>query len=120
MSVIRDSFAVDLGKEVKVFVTDRNGYDVSFILTKDEYIAAINILQEGIEVQNIRRVITPSDIVGYLYEANPEAQNVMVEVEVNRGLRALKNKLLNNPMVAAGGFATIIIALVIFYLAVIK
>ncbi|MDK2948513.1 MAG: hypothetical protein PWQ63_1673, partial [Methanolobus sp.] len=118
--LIVDSYAVDYGKTVKVFATDRNGDDVSFTLTKEEYNAARTILTEGIPVKDLRAVITPSDIVGFLYEANPEAQNVMVETEVNRGLRALKNKLLNNPIAVGGGIAAVIMAMVIFYLAVVK
>lgn len=119
MGVISSSVAVDYGKEVMVIAYDRSGYDVSFRLKKEEYNTVRSILQNGIPVTEIRNVITPNAIINYLYEANPEAQNVMVDIEVERGLRGT-NANLKTAAIAIGGFATIIMAMVIFYLAVVQ
>lgn len=119
MSLILDALAVDKGKEVQIYAQDRNGSDVSFTLSKKDYTTAKTILTNGIKVDELHNVITPHDIVGYLYESNPEAQNVMIDVEVQRGIR---NKMKDTSrMVAYGGaFATIIMAMCIFYLVVVK
>lgn len=118
-SLIAKCIAVDCGKTVEFKAKDRSGYNVDFTLTKDEYLAARSVLTNGVLVTDLRNVITPQDIVNYLYEANPESQNVMVDVEVDRGIRN-KLKSYNQSIIAIGGFATIIMAMVIFYLAVVK
>lgn len=117
--LINNAIAVDMGKEVLIRSMDRNGDDVSFTLKKDEYELARHILVNGINADKLSNVITPHDIVGYLYESNPESQNVMVDVEVQRGLRQQK-KDIGKTIAYAGGFATIIMAMVIFYLAIVK
>ena len=119
MSLILDALAVDKGKEVQIYAQDRNGSDVSFILSKKDYTTAKTILTNGVRVDELHNVITPHDIVGYLYESNPEAQNVMIDVEVQRGIR---NKMKDTSrMVAYGGtISMIIMAMIVFYLAVVK
>ena len=117
--LITDALAVDNGKEVLIKAIDRNGYDVSFTLPKDDYLVAKSILTNGIDVKHLSNVITPHDIVGYLYESNPESQNVMVDVEVQRGIRN-RMKDAGRAVAYAGGAAAVIMALVIFYLAVVK
>jgi len=117
--LINESVAVDMGKEVLIRSMDRNGDDVSFTLKKEEYELARSVLINGVGIEKLSNVISPHDIVGYLYESNPESQNVMVDVEVQRGLRQSK-KDVGRLVAYAGGFATIIMAMVIFYLAVVK
>lgn len=117
--VIASALAIDYDKEVHILAYDRNGYDVSFRLKKEDYTTVRTILKNGVPVTELRNVITPCDIVNYLYEANPEAQNVMVDVEVQRGKRGIDANL-KTAAIAVGGFATIIMAMVIFYLAVVK
>lgn len=117
--IINDAIAVDMGNEVLIRSVDRHGMDVSFSLKKQEYEMAKNILINGIGVDKLSNTITPHDIVGYLYESNPESQNVMVDVEVQRGIRQ-KAKDVGKMVAYGGAFATIIMAMVIFYLAVVK
>ena len=119
MNLILDALAVDKGKEVQIYAQDRNGSDVSFTLSKKDYTTAKTILTNGIRVDELHNVITPHDIVGYLYESNPEAQNVMIDVEVQRGIRN-KTKDTSRMVAYGGAFATIIMAMCIFYLVVVK
>lgn len=115
--LITYSLAVDLGKDVRIIARDNVGDDVSFTITKDEYRVVKKALTVGVDVSKLRNVITPSDIIGFLYETNPEAMNVMVDVEVQRGLRQKLNGY-TPAIVGAGIFATIILAMAIAYLMV--
>lgn len=62
----------------KVYIMADN---IEYVLTKSEYDYALAVLTHGIDIQYLSNVIRPCDIIGYLNETNPEAENVVVEEE---------------------------------------
>jgi hypothetical protein len=92
-----DNIAVDLGNTVFI-----RSDKVQYTLTKEEYNYANQILQKGIPLDKTSLIINPHDIVSYLNESNPEAENVVTEVSI---MRALKGAGKENFKIIAWGFA---------------
>jgi hypothetical protein len=70
----------------KVFLLSK---DVEYTLTYEEFEYAKAVLEHGIDKQYLNNIIRPCDIIGYLFETNPEAENVVVEEEVSIAKRSM-------------------------------
>lgn len=71
------SLAIEDGNDV-IIVSD----DVEYRIPREVYDYVKAVMDKGVPLEDVNPVIRPSDIIGYLEEVNPEAQNVVVEREV--------------------------------------
>nr|WP_321496332.1 hypothetical protein [uncultured Methanolobus sp.] len=66
--------------------------DVRFSMTRKDYDYVKGVLRSGVPLEDLNPVIRPSDIIGYLEESNPEAENNVVETEVTIAKRSVSKE----------------------------
>jgi hypothetical protein len=66
--------------------------DVRFMMTRTDYDYVKGVLRSGVPLEDLNPVIRPSDIIGYLEESNPEAENNVVETEVTIAKRSVSKE----------------------------
>lgn len=90
MSELPETVAVDCGDTVLVH-SDK----ITYTLSKEEYEYAKSVMTYGIDMDQLSPIINVHDIIGYLNESNPEAEQVVTEREVSMALRSQKAQNLN-------------------------
>jgi hypothetical protein len=83
-----ESIAAYDGKNVRIISND-----VEYTIPKKDYDRVKEIFTFGINEEDLSPVITPSDIIGYLAEVNPEAEHNAMEAATIIAKRQLKDDL---------------------------
>lgn len=96
-----NSLAIEDGKNI-IIVSD----DVEYTIPRDDYDYVKECFRTGVAYEDLSPVIRPSDIIGYLEEANPEAEMTASEAELSIAERKVKK---DQALVVLVGFAAFLV-----------
>lgn len=98
-----DCIAIDDGDNVIIISND-----VKYSIPREDYDYVQDVMRRGVPLTDLNPVVSPSAIIGYLEESNPEAQNVVCEKEAAIAARAANKQNMQILSIGAAMFMLLI------------